>query len=274
MMTIEQTYHETKKQRALGDTALKILLCHANGFGTFNELFIHWNDTMVNSDQFKDWVARVESGEPVQYVINEAYFLARPYFVDESVLIPRPETEEMVTMAIAALKGMTSCRIVDLGTGSGCIAISLKLAFPTFEVLASDISTRAIEVARRNAETHQAAITIYQGDWLLPLIERNVMVDVVICNPPYIANRATVAPDVCEYEPHLALFAKDGIEHHCRIINQAASVLRPHGIVMLEIDEDQGDLLVQLATKSFEGAKIEISKDLQGKNRFLTVRLP
>jgi len=274
MMTIEQTYHLTKKQRALGDTALKILLCHANGFATFNEMFIHWNDNMANREKFDECVARVESGEPVQYVINQAYFLSRPYYVDESVLIPRPETEEMVTMAIAALKDRTDCRLVDLGTGSGCIAISLKLAFPQFEVLASDISTRAIEVAKRNAEFHEVAITIHQGDWLLPLIEKNVMVDVIISNPPYIASRHTVAPDVCEYEPHLALFAKDGIEHHRRIINQAASVLRPHGILMLEIDEDQGDLLAQLATKSFEGAKIEISKDLQGKNRFLTVTLP
>jgi len=273
-MTIEDVYRHRSMQKAMPDIALKLLLCHVNGFPTVSELFIHWQDEMRDAPLFDELARRVISGEPLQYVIGEAVFLNRRFAVDESVLIPRPETEELATMAIRKLVARPHVRVIDLGTGSGCIAISLKLALPSLTVLATDISSQALEIAKKNAAALSADITFYQGDWLVPLLDHNLMVDAIVCNPPYIESRATVDPVVYEYEPHLALFAPKGTFHHRLIIEQARDVLRPHGFLMLEIDEGQAETLADIATNSFPDAKIEISRDLQGKNRFLTIERP
>jgi release factor glutamine methyltransferase len=112
-----------------------------------------------------------------------------------------------------------------------------------------------------------------QGDWIQPLIRMNLAVDLIVSNPPYIANAATVAQDVLEYEPHLALFAKNGISNHLEILANARHVLRPGGLILLEIDADQVNQLALIARSLYESDKIEFIKDLQGKPRFIKIEL-
>ncbi|MFA5235554.1 MAG: peptide chain release factor N(5)-glutamine methyltransferase [Bacilli bacterium] len=272
-MTLAQAYHQSLRQADVEPQAVKTLLCHIQKLKGNGELFLHWDEELSSQAEYDRLLTRLIEGEPVQYILNEAYFHELPFYVDEAVLIPRPETEQLVEIASAELSRRSRASVVDLGTGSGCIAVALKKKFPKAEVWATDISENALEIAKRNAKRHQTAITFMQGDWIQPLIRMNLAVDLIVSNPPYIANAATVAQDVLEYEPHLALFAKNGISNHLEILANARHVLRPGGLILLEIDADQVNQLALIARSLYESDKIEFIKDLQGKPRFIKIEL-
>jgi release factor glutamine methyltransferase len=272
-MTIAETYHHSMRRAILEPQAVKTLLCHVQKLKNFSDLFLHWSDELKTPEDYERLLDRLIEGEPVQYIVNEAYFHELPFYVDETVLIPRPETEQMVEILSQELSTCKQATLVDLGTGSGCIAITVKKKFPKIQVLATDISESALEIARRNAATHETKIDFLQGDWLQPLIRLNRDVDVIVSNPPYIAQAATVAKNVLEYEPHSALFAKNGIENHIEILTNARRVLRPFGLIIMEIDADQVDNLASITQALYESDKIEFIKDLQGKHRFIKIRL-
>ncbi len=179
--------------------------------------------------------------EPLQYILGHAAFMGLDFKVNKDVLIPRPETEILVETAIRYLKDKNSACILDLGTGSGCIGVSLSKMLTGAVVSASDISALAIEVAKDNAHKHTAEIEFLQGDMFTPLNNKGVLYDLIVSNPPYIAKSDFAGlPRELSYEPALALDGgADGLDYYRRIALEAAEYLHPEGLLILEIGFSQ-----------------------------------
>lgn len=217
---------------------------------------------------------RINSGEPVQYVVEEAFFFGRTFIVNPSVLIPRPETEELVRAALSSGSEMSKPRVVDIGTGSGCIPVTVALALKEAEVFATDISTAALAVARRNAERHGASVTFIEHNILeerMPIGD----VDIIVSNPPYVTLQEAhqMAGNVKDFEPHLALFVPDDdpLLFYRAIIQQAVYALRPDGFLAVEINEKYGLEVAQLFVAA--GFKeVQVLTDVPGKQRVVQGR--
>ena len=215
---------------------------------------------------------RLALGEPLQYVLGVCEFHGREFQVDRRALIPRPETEELVELALNVSKGWNVAEgaVADVGTGSGCIAVTMTLDRPGLRVYATDPSAEALALARENAARHgvEARITFLRGFGLIPLA--TTMLDLVISNPPYIASSALadLPHDVRDYEPHQALDGgPDGLGVIAQVIREAADRLRPGGMILLEIGEDQEARVVSLlAAAGFRGATVR--RDVAGHPRF------
>jgi release factor glutamine methyltransferase len=225
---------------------------------------------------FGDWVERRLAGEPIQYITGEAEFYGLTFSVNRDVLIPRPETELLVEKAVQLASIVRRPRMLDVGTGSGAIAIALAHERPDAVVTATDLSTAALEVARRNAERLGFAkrVRFLQGDLLGPVAGEQF--EFVISNPPYVpaGDRATLDVEVRDYEPAQALFAgDDGLAIYSRLIPAAFSALVPGGYVLLEIGYGQQEpIRALLAGAGFKD--IEFFADLQGIPRVAAARRP
>lgn len=221
-------------------------------------------------------VKRLLEGVPVQYVTGKAWFDGLLFQVDESVLIPRPETEELVQKVSASMSNDQPFRIWDVGTGSGCIAIALAKRFPQAEVLAFDVSEKALETARRNAINNKVKVEFICDDVLQPQSSAwHQPVDLVISNPPYVREREKVGMErnVLEHEPHTALFVpdEDPLVFYRQILTLAQPQLTPQGVVWFEINEAMGEEMAQLCKE--KGLAVEILEDLFGKPRFCKAML-
>jgi release factor glutamine methyltransferase len=214
------------------------------------------------------------NGEPIQYITGETEFYGLPFRVTPDVLIPRPETEHLVEKVLALAANFLAPRIVDVGTGSGCIAIALAHKLPHAAVTAIDLSAAALAVAEENAKRNGVAIRFLEGDLLTPVADERF--EIVVSNPPYVpaTDRATLAVEVREYEPSLALFAgDDGLEVYRRLIHAAFDALIPGGFVVLEIGCGQSAAITELLARSgFE--QIEFVPDLQGISRVACAQRP
>lgn len=195
--------------------------------------------------RFRELVQQAGDGRPIAYLTGVKEFFSLPMFVDESVLIPRPETEILVerTIHLARHAQRRVRRILDLGTGSGCIAVALAVHLPEAQIAASDVSDAAIAVARRNAETHGVAerIEFRSGDLFAPWRDDDPF-DVILSNPPYVADRdaSSLPRNVRDFEPHTALFGgANGLEMIRRIAEEAPARLAADGDLMIEIAYDQ-----------------------------------
>jgi release factor glutamine methyltransferase len=255
------------------------------------------DDNQVNS--FETLLRRREQREPVAYIVGVKEFFGLGFEVNPRVLIPRPETELLVETALhisgwrmadgrwrmangeSPISNFQSkiqnpkSKIVDVGTGSGCIAISLAKNLPEATFLAIDASAEALQLARRNAERHGVAdrITFLQGDLLQPLTSA---VDLIVSNPPYVSSPelAAAMPEVSRFEPHLALDGgPDGLDVIRRLLAQAREKLNPGGALLVEIGSAQGQAVEQLARLPFPTANIQIEQDLAGLDRLLLVEL-
>ena len=214
---------------------------------------------------------------PLQYVLHEAWFYRMKLYVDEHVLIPRPETEELADWIIKdnIKKSTTTLRILDIGTGSGCIPLAIKKNLISAEVHACDISVDALAVATKNAQSEKLALHFHQLDILLPA-ERDALpvFDIIVSNPPYIpqSDKTGMATNVLAHEPHLALFVDNNnpLIFYEAIAGFAQGHLAPGGAIYLEIHEALGAAVQQLfSEKKF--ASIELKKDMQGKDRMVKV---
>lgn len=217
-------------------------------------------------------VDRRAEGEPLPYLTGEIEFFGLPFTVTPEVLIPRPETEQLVDLALRWMKSHPVQEVVDVGTGSGCIAVALAVRAPDVRIYATDLSVAALEVARTNAERHGVArrITFLHGDLLAPLLGP---VDLIVSNPPYVANREweTLPPSVRQ-EPREALLAgPEGLDVLRRLLSQAGEALRPDGLLLVEIGEHQGAAVQALARRTFPEAEVQVLPDLAGKDRVLRV---
>lgn len=218
--------------------------------------------------------ARLLAHVPVQYVLGEAWFAGMKLYVDESVLVPRPETEELVAWIAEDMReGKTRCRsALDIGTGSGCIAISLKKKFPGLSVRALDYSEAALNVAIKNAMLQAAQVYFIRNDFLDEHGWNNFgKFDLVVSNPPYIrrSEAATMQPNVLEHEPHLALFVpdEDALIFYRKIAAFGKDHLEPGGAIYLELNEALGAETATLFQS--QGYRTEIRKDMQGKERMM-----
>lgn len=213
---------------------------------------------------------KLEKGIPVQYIVGNVDFLGNILKVNEKVLIPRFETELLVEKTIDYSRKYLKepLKIIDLGTGSGAIAISLKKRLNS-SVDAIDISLEALEVARENAVDNGACINFFHSDMLDNVDD---IYDIIISNPPYIAYDEEVEDTVKNNEPNIALFADNkGLEFYEKILSKANSHLNNPGIIAFEIGMNQGLEIERIARKYFKNADIRIEKDLTGKDRFVFV---
>ena len=219
----------------------------------------------------EDAIKRLETGEPVQYIVGNVDFYGYELDVNKNVLIPRRETEELVEEVIKRSQEFVNPTIIDIGTGSGAIAISLSKELNK-HVYASDISSEALGVAKQNSIKNNANITFLEGDMLKPFVERNIKVDIIVSNPPYIKEDEEIEDIVKNNEPHLALYARNnGLEFYESILKVAKLVLNDKFLIAFEIGCEQANDIKELAKKYLGDVKVEIKKDLSSKDRMLFV---
>lgn len=227
--------------------------------------------TAEQAAQFSAWVARCAAGEPLAYVLGRRAFYDREFIVTPDVLIPRPETEILLEEALKFAEARALVA-VDVGTGSGALAVTLAALRPALTVYATDISPAALDVARRNAAQHNAAVTFWQGDLLSPLLERGIRADLILANLPYIPSGDLPALAVARWEPRLALDGgADGLDLVRRLLRQAADGWRSGGLLLLEIGHDQGAAGAALCRAAFPGAEARVLRDYGGHERVLRV---
>lgn len=260
------------------ENAARLLLQHVLNTN-YSGLMMRMHD-VIEPDAFlkyKQLVERHAKGEPVQYIIGYEEFYGRKFQVDESVLIPRPETEELIVCALKEIKDLFPLRpikLADIGTGSGAIAITMKLECPNAQVLATDISPRALATAKKNASNLGAIIEFAEGDLTEPLQQEKW--DVVLSNPPYIAYEEAkeMSEVVLEHEPHSALFAEEnGLILYRKLAEQLPPLMNRPGLIAVEIGYTQGEIVKSYFEQNFQNANISILKDINGKNRIVFCRL-
>jgi release factor glutamine methyltransferase len=267
-------------ERARRDAeALLLHVLRQNAPDTNLAWLIAHEDATLPSDaaaRLRALITRRCDGEPMQYIAGEAEFYGLTFRVNSDVLIPRPETEHLVEKAIALAADFKHQRIVDVGTGSGAIAVALAHKLPAAEIYATEISAPALAVARQNAERNGVAdrVRFSEGDLLAPVAGGHF--DLVVSNSPYVpeGDRDALSVEVRDFEPAQALFAgSDGLEVYRRLIPAAFSALVPGGFVALEVGYgQQGPIRAQLASAGFNG--VEFTADLRGIPRVATARKP
>jgi len=224
--------------------------------------------------QLQEIVDRINRHEPVQYVLGEAQFFGRRFFVNRSVLIPRPETEELVALVINHLsqKAIAQPAILDIGTGSGCIPVTLYSEIPAAKVYATDISADALDVAKANAGNLNAQVTFLKHNILAEQLPFTSL-DIIVSNPPYITEKeiANMHPNVVKYEPHVALFVPDNdpLKFYRSIAAKAFTALKSGGLLAVEINEAFGQETAELF-KAEGFSDVKIVADLSGKDRVVT----
>lgn len=230
--------------------------------------------------QFQQAVQQHYDGKPVQYIIGTEEFYGYRFKVTPDCLIPRPETEELVYYTLEKIKKYFTnddeLVLADIGTGSGAIAITMKLENPKLTVIATDIYEPTLNLARENAQILGAEIEFLLGDLTEPLQKVNKRVDVFLSNPPYIAEveKKDMSEVVLEHEPHRALFAEeDGLLLYRKMIEQLPNVLNERAIVGFEIGYLQGEAVKEMLQKQFPQASVEVKKDMNGKDRMVFAQL-
>lgn len=277
------SYYDTREAAQICDWVLE----HVSGKKRIDRLIE--KEAVLTADQesrLAQVLAELQSHRPIQYVLGEAWFAGMQFFVNEAVLIPRPETEELVEWIVEdrlnaerlTLNAEQRIKnLLDIGTGSGCIPISLVKKLPHWSVSSIDVSEAALTVARKNAANLAADVLFLQADFLdesqwphLPVV------DLIVSNPPYIkvAEQETMARHVLDFEPSLALFVpdNDALLFYRKIAAFGKTHLRVGGAVFVEINEALGEETVHLFEQ--QGYTVTLRKDLQGKDRMIKATLP
>src|ERR1700733_5361215 len=255
----------------------ELLLLYAAGMSR-SAFLAHSGDELdlAAATHYEALLERRREGEPIQYITGACEFYGLPFRVTPDVLIPRPETEHLVERVLELAVAFTEPRIVDVGTGSGAIAVALAHKMPNARIVAIDLSEAALDVALENAKHNAVAdrIRFLQGDLLAPIASETF--DLVVSNPPYVpaADRETLAIEVREFEPGLALFAgEDGLEIYRRLIPDAFGVLASGGLIALEMGFGQSDAVGRLLTAA-GFLDVRFTADLQGIPRVALARHP
>lgn len=232
----------------------------------------------TEKQQFEQFIQAHVEGKPVQYITGVEEFYGRTFAVDESVLIPRPETEELIVGTIERMTKLfgrgAKVALADIGTGSSAIATTMKLEWPAALVTATDLSVVALETAKKNAQSLQADITFLLGDLTAPIADARW--DVVLSNPPYIAfdEMNEMSDVVLEHEPHSALFAaEDGLILYRKLAEQLPVLMNRPSLIGLEIGYKQGPAVAAMFTEQFPSARVEVVQDINGKDRLIFCEL-
>lgn len=229
----------------------------------------------ANYDAF---IERRVNREPMAYIYAGQEFYGRMFEVTPAVLIPRPETEIIIEAALSLLPNQARALVADIGTGSGCLAITIACERPLARIVATDVSHRALEIAQRNARRHEvdARVALAAGDLLPPHVAASdPAFDLIVSNPPYVpeGDQPSLAPEVRDYEPAGALFAgPDGLDVIRRLIPLSAERLKPGGYLIFEIGMDQGGAVTQLISTTPDLRMVGLRNDLQGIPRTVVVQ--
>ena len=272
-MTYREKYFALTKQdnSSTNRAVVKALLMDDGNYKDFTALICNFDKNIANEAEIDRKYEKIKAGEPLQYVLGYAYFVNSNYKVDPRVLIPRQETE---LLAVSALNLIVKTfgkdpeiTIVDVGTGSGILAIYLKEYFPRAKVIATDISKDAIEVAKENAKLHNVEIDFRVGNMLDEVKEK---IDVIISNPPYIKDESTVDPSALKYEPHLALFANPKTKYYEEILTHLDQMNKEF-FMAFEIGEDMQDELSEILENNYQGLGYIFREDIYMKTRYLYI---
>lgn len=223
------------------------------------------------SDKLEDGIKRLNNGEPVQYIVGNVDFYGYKINVNKNVLIPRFETEELVFKTINLIKKNLNknIKVLDIGTGSGCISIALKKEIPGLDITAVDISEDALVVAKNNALENNCEINFIKSDLFNNIDDKY---DLIISNPPYISYDEQIMDIVKKNEPHLALYAKNnGLYFYEEIIENSSNYLNDKNIIAFEIGYLQANEIKKMAHKYYPNSNIIIEKDMQEKDRFVFI---
>ena len=277
-MTYREKFFQLKKieNKYINQTSIKSLLIDNGGFVDFFDLLKHFDEQIKDENKLENQIERLTSGEPLQYILGYAYFVNSNYKVTPDVLIPRQETEALavatMTKIIKIFGREPKIKIVDIGTGSGILGIYLKEYFSKSTVICTDISAKALEIAKSNAKEHRVEIDFRLGDMLEPIMNEN-NISVIVSNPPYIRSKETVDEQTLKYEPHLALFAKPATKFYQDILTSIDKQLLSDDkfLIAFEIGEDMEEELIDLLEKKYPGLLYQFDKDMYGKTRFLYI---
>ena len=278
-MTLFEAYKDALKQLKNPDAdeiSVRILLCHNNGIKSMSGFYIHKNENIRDFQGFSEQFQRFLKGEPVQYILNEAEFLGADFYVDKRALIPRQETEEVVTQAY--LRAMAEfgdhvINVADVCCGSGVMGISLAKRLKVRYLFMSDISEDAVEVAKKNCVKHDVIGNFFVGNACDELVKAGAKVDLLVANPPYILKREDVDKSVFDYEPHLALFADDNLQVYADIFKALPKLKNKKMLCVFEIGYDLKEKLTELIKKTLKNVTFGFAKDINGKERILILEI-
>ena len=247
-----------------------------DGFGYSKTYVLTHYDSEISEAEFKKIetiVSRLKTNEPIQYILGKTTFCDLLFTVKPGVLIPRPETEELVHIILSDNKGRDGLHILDIGTGSGCIPICLSKYLTNAKVTSIDISKECLTIAQSNAELNDASVKYLESNILEDDIQFKDL-DIIVSNPPYVldSEKATMKANVLDYEPHLALFVPDNdpLLFYQGIIEKAKKWLKPQGLLYFEINEQFAKEIEILALNK-RVSSVCCIKDLFGKDRFVKI---
>lgn len=270
-MTVEELIVYGKK--FIHSTHAKMLLAdllQINPLELLNYLDKKVDEEIV--ELYKKKIGILKENKPIQYVIGNVNFYGNKFLVNENVLIPRFETEELVENTINYIEELfpnKDLKVIDLGCGTGCIGLTLKKKIPKLDVTLLDISPKALEVAKENAKNLELDITLIENDMLENI---NQKYDIIISNPPYIKENEEVEDIVKNNEPHLALYAGiDGLDCYKKILREAPNHVNREFLIAFEIGESQKDDIISLAKNAFPQAQIMTKKDMQERDRMIFI---
>lgn len=229
---------------------------------------------LINQKRLEEIVSQLQQEIPIQYIFEKAYFYGYEFKVSSATLIPRRETEELVDWILTEMKKQPqkNWRVLDIGTGSGCIPITIKKEFPLAEVFAIDVSPQALTIAQENAKKLDAKVTFIKQNILTT--EDLESYDMIISNPPYVRNleKAEIKNNVLHYEPHLALFVEDNdpLIFYRKITQLAQKSLTENGMLFFEINQYLGNEMNEMVSEYFN--TVELRKDLQGNERMMKIK--
>jgi protein-(glutamine-N5) methyltransferase, release factor-specific len=280
MKTYRQIIRDFENQLAEDDrnsNVVKVLLYHLLKIEP-HELYLKIEEVMPQNiiDKLQEKIDLYLQGIPVQYINGYETFFGREFNVNNNVLIPRYETEELVEQILYRIddyfEDKSVVDLVDVGTGCGAIAISLDLEEPKTNVYATDISDLALDTAKNNSNKLDAKVKFIQGDMLQPLIDHKLTFDFFVSNPPYIPKEQTIENVVKDHEPHVALFGgDDGLYFYREIFKRVKLLLKDKAILAFEIGYDQKESITEEVKIYFPGNDYEIIKDMNGKDRMLFI---
>ena len=280
-MTYREVLRDAKKrciENDIPEQSATLLMLELGGMESHN-LYYEYDSEMDASllEKYNIALERLLTQEPLAHILGYEWFYGYKFKVNEDVLIPRPETEELVANVLADYdEYFTNQKVtlIDVGTGSGAIAISLAKEESNLNVFASDISEEAIAVAKENAKTIEANVEFLCGDMLQPFIEKGIKVDILVSNPPYIPSEEVMEKSVVDFEPHVALFGgSDGLKFYRMIFENAHKVLKERSMLAFEMGYNQKEAMEAEARKYFPNARMETVKDINGKNRMFFIYL-
>lgn len=278
MTQIRESLQQAYKQLSASGSArldAQILLCHVL---KVNKVYLIAHDdyelTEDEQTHYETLVARRKQGEPIAYIMGSKGFYDLEFIVTPDVLIPRPETEHLIEAALTWAKQQTVIIAADIGTGSGAIAVTFAKHVPQAIVYAADISTKALGIAKKNAEKNQVSVTFHEGYLAKPLVEEKIKVNLLMANLPYIRSAEMSILDVAKTEPQLALDGgDDGLDLVRELLQQVPEICLPNTLILLEIGTEQGQAVLDFANETLSPKNAIVLKDYAGHDRIVRIEL-